>query len=189
MRFDYQGSGDSFGELEEMAVSDWLDDIALVEREGREISGSRVVHLVGVRAGSLLACKAASVLPAVKRVVVWDPVIDGRDYVRSLSDAQMALCDLHALLDRAQRRAAMCEYAGYVLSERMVADLRSLDARVYSDLAPGMLRVITTSQEPFPIAGVPCDTISYECEWESVSNEPLVPRPVLERLVECLTRP
>ena len=41
LRFDYRGTGDSFGELGEVTVSDWLEDIALAVREGREISGSR----------------------------------------------------------------------------------------------------------------------------------------------------
>jgi predicted alpha/beta hydrolase len=38
LRFDYRGTGDSFGELGEVTVSDWLEDIALGVREGREIS-------------------------------------------------------------------------------------------------------------------------------------------------------
>ena len=46
LRFDYRGTGDSFGELGEVAISDWVEDIALAVREGREISGSSVVRLL-----------------------------------------------------------------------------------------------------------------------------------------------
>ena len=192
LRFDYRGSGDSAGELEQTAVSDWIEDIALVEREGREISNSRVVHLVGVRAGALLACKSAGATAAVKRVVLWDPVIDGTGYVQSLRHAQAALCELspHLGLGRAERREAMREYAGYTLSDRMVDELSALDARVYSNLPAGMLRVVSTESElSFPVLEVPCDMVAFQCDWDIVSNEPLMPRPVLERLVECLTRP
>jgi alpha/beta superfamily hydrolase len=56
LRFDYRGTGDSFGHLGEVTVSDWLEDIALAVREGHEISGSSVVQVLGVRAGALLAC-------------------------------------------------------------------------------------------------------------------------------------
>ena len=33
LRFDYRGTGDSFGELAEVSVHDWVEDIALAVRE------------------------------------------------------------------------------------------------------------------------------------------------------------
>src|SRR2546428_14020117 len=77
LRFDYRGTGDSFGELGEVTVSDWVEDIALAVREGREISGSSMVRLLGVRAGALLAWAAARASSEVQRVVLWDPGPDG----------------------------------------------------------------------------------------------------------------
>jgi alpha/beta superfamily hydrolase len=35
LRFDYRGTGDSIGEIGEVTVSNWLEDIALAVREGR----------------------------------------------------------------------------------------------------------------------------------------------------------
>jgi alpha/beta superfamily hydrolase len=71
LRFDYRGTGDSFGEIGEVAVSDWLQDIGLAVREGREISGSRVVRLLGVRAGALLACRSVGACNDVEQLVLW----------------------------------------------------------------------------------------------------------------------
>ena len=190
MRFDYRGSGDSFGELEDTTLADWLEDIALVEREGREISDGRVVHLLGVRAGALLACRSAAVASTIKRVVLWDPIVDGSGYVETLRQAQVELCDLHPHLGRAQRREAMREYAGYTLSDRMVGELSSLDARVYSSLPAGMLHVVSTLPEnSFPVHAIPYENVAFQCDWDIVSNEPLMPRPVIERLVACLHVP
>jgi pimeloyl-ACP methyl ester carboxylesterase len=190
LRFDFRGSGDSAGELEDLTVSDWIDDIAIVEREGREISDAKVVHLVGVRAGALLACKSKSPTSAVKRIVLWDPVSSGDAYVQALRGAQTALCDLHPHLGRASRMEAMREYAGYVLSDRMVEELSAIDAGVYSHHPAGMLHVVSTAPEPnFPVRDTPCDSIAFQCDWDIVSNEPLMPRPVLERVAVCLTRP
>src|SRR5207249_5393979 len=45
VRFDYQGTGDSFGELDRVAMSDSLEDIALVIRKGRELSGRKLLRL------------------------------------------------------------------------------------------------------------------------------------------------
>src|SRR2546428_3462661 len=58
LRFDYRGTGDSFGELGKGTVADWLEDIALAGRAGREISRSSAVGLLGRRAGARLACRA-----------------------------------------------------------------------------------------------------------------------------------
>src|SRR5207245_5586572 len=68
LRLDYRGTGDSFGDLSEVAISDWVEDITLAVREGREISGSRVVRLLGVRAGALLASKSVGARSEERRV-------------------------------------------------------------------------------------------------------------------------
>jgi predicted alpha/beta hydrolase len=83
-RFDYRGTGDSSGELGEVTVSDWLQDVALTVKKGREISGSSRVRLLGVRAARCLACAAAHVaLPEVQRQS-WGSVPDGAAYLESM---------------------------------------------------------------------------------------------------------
>src|SRR4030095_14531616 len=68
LRFDYRGTGDSSAELDEVAISDWMEDIALTVCEGRNLSGSSIVRLLGVRAGALLACRAASACGDIERM-------------------------------------------------------------------------------------------------------------------------
>jgi predicted alpha/beta hydrolase len=80
LRFDYQGTGDSFGDLERIAISDWIEDIKLAVDEGRELSGSSVVRLLGVRISAALACLAVGAENHVQRLVLWDPVFDGAGY-------------------------------------------------------------------------------------------------------------
>ena len=189
LRFDYRGTGDSFGELDKLAVSDWIEDITHAVREGREISDSRVVRLLGVRASGLLACKSMGASPEVHRVALWDPVSDGAIYVQGLRRQQAALCERNLHLGRAERRDAMREYAGYKLSDRMVEELGSLGADTYSKVPAGRLHVVSTSPEAgFPLHGVPRDVAAFRCNWDTLSAELIMPRPVLERLVQCLTR-
>src|SRR4051812_11744102 len=52
VRFDYRGTGDSFADLGDVTVSDWIEDIALAVREGCDLSGSSELRLLGVRAGA-----------------------------------------------------------------------------------------------------------------------------------------
>lgn len=188
LRFDYRGTGDSFGELGEVTVSDWLEDIALAVREGREISGSSMVRLLGVRAGALLACAAVGASSDVQRLVLWDPVPEGTGYLESLRPVQMAVLERNYYLSRAERREAMHEYAGYRLSERMTEEFHLLDASMYSSVPKSKLHIVSTaSANGFPVQGVPQDVARFACNWDTVSEDVLIPRLVLERLIACLT--
>jgi pimeloyl-ACP methyl ester carboxylesterase len=189
LRFDYRGTGDSFGEIGEVAVSDWLEDIAFAVREGREISGSSVVRLLGVRAGALLACRSVGATNDVQRLVLWDPIPDGGGYLESLRRVQVAMLEQHYYLSRDERREAMHEYAGYRLSERMLEEFRLLDVSAFSSVPKSKLHIVSTaSPNGFPVQGVPQDVAPCVCNWDTVADQVIVPRPVLERLTACLTR-
>ena len=189
LRFDYRGTGDSFRELGEVTVSDWLEDIALAVREGREISGSSAVQLLGVRASALLACAAARALSDVKRVILWDPVPDGAGYLKALRCLQETRLQENYYLSRAERRQAMNEYAGYSISKRVPEEFHLLDASAYSSVPKCALHVVSTSSKTgFPVAGVPQDLEPFRCGWDTGAGQLINPRPVLERLIVCLTR-
>jgi alpha-beta hydrolase superfamily lysophospholipase len=190
LRFDYRGTGDSFGELGEVAISDWVEDIALAVREGREISGSSMVRLLGVRAGALLACRWVGAFGDVQRLVLWDPVPDGAGYIQALRHVQEAILERDLSLSSAERRETLHEYAGYRLSERMLEEFRSLDASTYSSVPKRKLHIVSTSSEAgFPVPGVLQDVAQFACNWETDFENLLVPKPVLERLISaCLTR-
>jgi len=188
LRLDYRGTGDSFGDLSEVGVSDWVEDIALAMREGRELSGSGEVRLLGVRAGALLACRSVGAMNDVQRLVLWDPVLDGAGYLESLRRVQVAMLERHYNLSRADRREAMHEYAGHRLSERMTEEFRLLDASTYSSVPKSKLHVVSTASENgFPVPGVPQDIARFACNWETDLQDVLIPRLVLERLIACLT--
>ena len=188
LRLDYRGTGDSFGDLGEVAISDWVEDIALAVREGRDLSGSRVVRLLAVRAGALLACRSAGASSDVQRLVLWDPVPDGAGYLQVLRRIQVAMLEQNLYLSRAERREAVHEYAGHRLSERMLEEFRLLDASTYSSVPKSKLHVVSTSSEAgFPVPGVPQDLTRFACNWETDLDNLMMPKPVLERLSACLT--
>jgi pimeloyl-ACP methyl ester carboxylesterase len=187
-RFDYRGTGDSFGELLEVTVADWIEDIALAVQEGCEISGCKHVRLLGVRAGALLACAAARASRNVQRLVLWDPIPDGAGYLELLHGIQIALCERNSHLGCHEREVAMHEYAGYALADSMLEEFRLLDAGVYSGVPKSALHVVSTSSAVgFPVQGVPEHVTPYVCNWDMAADELIVPRPVLERLIACLT--
>jgi len=191
-RFDYRGTGDSFGDLEEMKASDWIQDIELAIREGREISGCNTVQVLGVRAGALLACKSLGSVSHVQCIVLWDPILDGTDYLQTLRHAQEISLKQNINLSRAEKREATheCDYGGgYRLSRCMIEEFRLLDSSVYSSVPKNKLQVVNTSSlSDFPVEDVEQDVVQFFCDWENQSEDLIFAQPVLEKLVVCLTK-
>jgi uncharacterized protein len=188
LRLDYRGTGDSFGDIGEVAISDWVEDITLAIAEGCELSGCSGVQLLAVRASALLACKAAGSVERVRKLVLWDPVVDGAEYLESLRQVQRVRIERNPYLGRAEYREAMHEHAGFRLSERMVAEFRRLDASTYSGVPMHKLHVVgTTPADDFPVTGAPRDEVQFACRWEQGTEEVIFAQPVLERLIACLT--
>jgi len=186
MRFDYRGTGDSAGELEDLLVSDWLEDIRLVVRKGLELSGSSRVRLLGVRAGALLACTAVGLLGDVERVVLWDPVPGGTQYLEKMREIQHSIIEQSASR-RHRHDDSVHEYAGYRLSQGMVEELSSLDTGTYRNLAKSKVRIIATSQQQFETGEINQDIADFACDWETELDNLMMPKPVLERIAACLT--
>lgn len=121
LRFDFHGIGDSTGtDLDADRLARWQRDIHDALALARELSGRRSTCLVGVRLGATLAALAAREA-AVDRLVLWNPCVQGRRYVR----------ELQAIAASAAQRAAdaegTLESAGFVMSAQTVAGLRAVD--------------------------------------------------------------
>ena len=86
LRFDYYGSGDSGGESESADAAQWMEDISAAIEEVRETSGSPRVSLLGVRLGAALCALAGSRRDDIERLVLWDPVVKGSEYLRDLGE-------------------------------------------------------------------------------------------------------
>ena len=84
MRFDYDGSGNSFGDdLEPNRLQAWRDSIRSAVTELRSRFNHVEIVLIGLRFGASLAYEQAAGL-GIKSVVLWDPIVNGRRYMREL---------------------------------------------------------------------------------------------------------
>ena len=188
LRLDYRGTGDSFGELGDVTISDWVEDIVLAVREGLDLCGSSEVRLLGVRAGALLACRSAGACAHIERLVLWDPVLDGAEYLQKLRRIQADIIERGLSLSPAERLETLHEYAGCRISERMQEEFRTLDASIYSSISKSKLYVVSTSPDAaFPVQGVTRDLVPFECNWETDLLTLLAPKPVMDQLNACLT--
>jgi pimeloyl-ACP methyl ester carboxylesterase len=86
LRFDYYGCGDSGGDGEQATVGQCLSDLAAAVEELKDMSGTAKVSLIGLRFGATLAALTASRRQDIDRIVLWDPVPDGRSYLEDVRD-------------------------------------------------------------------------------------------------------
>lgn len=95
LRFDPRGLGDSWGNPEDGGVGAWCDDIDIALEELAARARVERVALVGLRAGALLAAAAlqrrpTEKAPTVHRLVLWDPVLTGEEFLATAAALQEA---------------------------------------------------------------------------------------------------
>jgi pimeloyl-ACP methyl ester carboxylesterase len=122
LRFDYRGSGDSGGDLEDARLEGWVEDALAAVDEMREATGESKVALAGLRLGGAVAALAARLVGGVDALVLWEPVVDGSAHLAELRAAHAAW-----LRDHAPGAAlSLEEVLGFPLPPGLAADLAAL---------------------------------------------------------------
>ena len=84
LRFDYYGCGDSAGDGGEGSIMQWINDIEAAIEEVKHRGASSKICLVGARLGAALGVLVGVPRSDVEAIVLWDPVLDGKNYVSDL---------------------------------------------------------------------------------------------------------
>ena len=105
LRFDYHGIGDSPGtDLDPDRLGTWRANIVDAIAHARALTGRERVYVVGLRLGATLAALASAEAP-VERLVLWNPCVQGRAYVREMRAAALAAqrqtCDIEGAIESA----------------------------------------------------------------------------------------
>jgi pimeloyl-ACP methyl ester carboxylesterase len=75
LRFDYFGTGDSYGDTGEGDLASWCGDIETAIEELKEITGATKVNLVGLRLGANLSARVAAHRPKeISKLILWEPL-------------------------------------------------------------------------------------------------------------------
>ncbi|MEJ5358018.1 MAG: alpha/beta fold hydrolase [Desulfobacterales bacterium] len=91
LRFDNRGSGDSEGDFHDTTVRTMISDTrSAVVTLQEKTENLRAVSLLGLRLGASVAALAATRIESVKSLVLWEPVVDGGAYARSLLRINLA---------------------------------------------------------------------------------------------------
>jgi pimeloyl-ACP methyl ester carboxylesterase len=202
LRFDYFGCGDSAGEEDEGRLERWVRDAALAVEEIEALSAVPKVALVGLRLGATLAARLATRQPGVEHLVLWDPVLDGRDYLEELTAADDVWMREHARV-RPGRVPQQPQRLGFPLPDALRDEIMAADANVLAGGLAGHTLLLATeggSGEASRIQ-VAAAAASGHVELESVPGPPvwlrgeadglasaLVPVEAIDRITAWLAR-
>jgi pimeloyl-ACP methyl ester carboxylesterase len=199
LRFDYYGTGDSAGGREEGDLASWYDDACLAVDEVKAMSEEATVLALGVRLGAVIAWRLALTRKDVRAVVLWDPIVTGRDYL-----AELAL--MQAEVDRWSlsppptpiSRDAPDHLMGMPLSPSMRNSIEAVTPAEYRQHNPARVSVFFSEdgvarlqlQESLQSGGTPVhvETMPGETAWRTADPIGVVPVPnrLLERIVEVV---
>ena len=129
LRFDYYGTGDSSGDMRDGGLSLWAENVRTATQHLREAAPVRRVVLVGLRLGATLALLAE--VPAISRMILWDPVLDGRDFIAELTPGARVL------------DSGEWEVGGFPFAPSLRRDIESIDLNAIRRVPPE-IRVILT---------------------------------------------
>ncbi|MCS6914980.1 MAG: alpha/beta fold hydrolase [Myxococcales bacterium] len=200
LRFDYYGCGDSAGDSSEGHTTQWLEDIATATAELKDCAGVNRVCWVGLRYGASLAVLAARGRRDLDSLVLWDPVVDGKAYLREVCAMHEQLL-LEELGDRRRHRRATSpddaeEILGFPLPRRLRDEIRQLDLLSIVDYPVRRVALVVSSTTPAydrlraHLSSLRLD-MTYAhvpAEWNSdqVMNRSLVPMDLLQTIVASL---
>lgn len=145
LRFDYFGTGDSSGAMGTGSPEEWVTDIRTAAAELSDLCGIPALSIVGFRLGAALAARAVSEGLAVQDLVLWDPVVVGRDYVKELEqkDRLQNLLLMHPT-SRFQRMKQ--ELLGYPFPPPLRASLEGIDLRNVSMASAAKIMLMVTEE-------------------------------------------
>ncbi len=179
LRFDYFGTGDSSGKLEDADIGRWRADIDSAIEEMIGLTGVDEIVLVGIRLGATMASNSRH--PCVKRMVFWDPVASGQEYLRWLEQVDEEL---------KRESIGVVGYTGARLDDiafeyfHLEPEFRKTLAALQYD--PGVVTNVITSQVSLVESGTfsGCEFGGVEHDWPYYYNGILTPKPVLECIAE-----
>ena len=177
LRFDYSGTGDSAGDITDQDLLAWREDINFASAELKEISGLDFISIIGIRMGATLA--ASCEIKQVDRLILWDPVVDGDDYLNNLKNIhrQILISREHFPFDRTDKTEnGMRELVGFAMNDLLFSQIGSLKLSLSSTLTDTKTGIISSRQkrkgslDDFVSLhdNVALYNINYSAEWNNI---------------------
>lgn len=148
LRFDFTGCGDSQGDCEQWRIQQWKIDIesGLVELKTR--GEVKKVCLIGLRLGATLARMVGANREDINGIVLWDPVMNGMDYVAKLrSQHQKHLVRYGGVPQNPTLENMDQEVLGFTLTKNFLNDLELINLLSASPPCPKNILFIQSTED------------------------------------------
>lgn len=198
LRFDYYATGDSSGHSDEVSVDQCIKDITLSCDEIKTISATRKVTVVGYRYGALLA-SFASENYKFNRLVMWDPVVNGEQYLDDLKTIhkQMLVDPNRFDLNFLSNTDASTELVGHDFPEQFRERIRSLNLADLEKIKTRRIDVINNSNgyniEPLVnentfLTKAEVHMFDGQSEWKNAAKieAKVLPDSSIEKIIEVI---
>jgi len=171
LRFDYFGTGDSYGDTGEGDLASWCGDIETAIEELKEITGATKVNLAGLRLGANLSGRVADHRPKeISKLILWEP----------LAADELAVAGFGCPAARAERNLRL-----------IGSDIVEGFARgaIKTALLPSSTLVLLTARPPSPteFGSLAVEYVAEASAWiEERLDTGTIPAEALQRIVDWL---
>ena len=124
LRFDYLGIGDSMGSPSDVnSLAQWEQNIVTAVERLISLSGADTCSLLGLRSGSALSASVAQQVDQVNSLLLWEPVLCGESWLRSMRRMHAEMLDLWVCKMQTANDDVGEELLGTMYSRGLIDDL------------------------------------------------------------------
>ncbi len=192
LRFDYRGTGDSAGDIEETTAQEWLEDLNLAIDELKDTANLQSVSVIGLRLGCLVATHVCKSRADITKLTLWDPIVSGTDYIAELTSE---------IKSQPQNKRSnfiapdgTLHYNGFAINQELQNSLNALNLlNSYPENVPEVVQIISHNNERFTslqkawneYSSFTCHKIDAPGDWNYVDDNGgiLLPQPIIQGIV------
>lgn len=130
-RFDYFGTGDSYGELYNFSFDTCLTDISSVTEYIQNEYNVKSINVLGIRIGGSLALMKLNKNDLVKNIFLIEPIVDGKRFLIEQRTRRKAFYKLNNIIIDNQfievNSKLFEDHQGYLISEDMISFIENIN--------------------------------------------------------------
>ena len=130
LRFDYFGCGDSYGDDDDGSLTEWSENLVTAIDELKHGCDASHICLIGLRMGATLAMLAAKNRNDIDTMVLWEPIVNGDEYLREIKRLHLESAVIEGL-QKVGKGQSDSDYhldiLGFRIPELMLEEFRKLD--------------------------------------------------------------
>lgn len=128
LRFDYFGCGDSDGDCGKGSLDQWKRDIVTAVQEIKKKTNITKICILGLRLGGSIALLAGNELEGIDGIVLWDPVLSGKQYLKDKSKSHKEMLGYaHVIHKTGTNDCRQTERLGFPLTPAMITELEEFN--------------------------------------------------------------